>query len=129
MIDVIPSPAYVAAFRIDGTVQAQDYDEMFPQIEEKLRIYDEIGIFVDLENFEDMTGGAIRRDIKYGIDKLAEFHRFRRAAIATDMQWFKTATEMAASLFPQIEAKVFPSDKKDDALSWVSGFEARSVTM
>lgn len=27
---------------------------------------------------------------------------------------------MAASLFPQIEARVFPTDEKSEALSWVS---------
>lgn len=121
MIDVISAPDHVAAFRIDDTLKAEDYDEMIPQIEEKLRDHEEIGIFVDLEGFEDMTGEAMRRDIKYGIDKLGELHRFGRAAIATDKQWIKAATEMAASLFPQIEAKVFAPDEKDKALAWVAG--------
>lgn len=126
MIEVIPAPDHVAAFRIGGTLKAKDYDEMIPQIEEKLRDHDEIGVFVDMEGFEDMTGEAMRRDVKYGIDKLGELHRFGRAAIATDKQWVKAATEMAASLFPQIEARVFQTNEKDEALAWVTGIKGNA---
>jgi hypothetical protein len=123
MIEVIPAPDHVAAFRISGTLKAEDYDEMIPQIEEKLSQHEEIGVFVGMEGFEDMTGEAIRRDVKYGVDKLGELHRFGRAAIATDKQWIRAATEFAAVLFPQIEAKVFSTEEEDKALSWASGTE------
>ena len=46
--------------------------------------------------------------------------RFRRAAIATDKQWVKAATQITNKLFPQIEARVFTTSKKDEALEWVS---------
>lgn len=123
MIEIIPSPDHVAAFRIYGTLRAEDYDRIIPQIEDKLRAHEEIGVFADMEGFDDMTAQAIRRDVKYGIDKLGELHRFRRAAIATDKQWMKTATELAGFLFPQIEARVFSTDEKDRALEWVSRFD------
>lgn len=120
MIEIIPAPDHVAAFRIAGTLNAQDYDLMIPRIEEKLRGHEEIGVFVDLEDFEDMTGDALKRDIGYGIDKIGELHRFNRAAITTDKQWVKAVTEMADALFPQIEARVFAPDEKDEALVWVA---------
>lgn len=123
MIEIIPAPDHVAAFRIAGTLRAEDYDSMIPAIEEKLVHHEKIGIFVDMEDFEDMTGDAIRRDIKYGIDKIGELHRFGRAAIATDKQWIKAATEMADILFPQLEARVFAVDEKEEALTWASGVE------
>jgi hypothetical protein len=121
MIEVIPAADHVAAFRILETLDAEDYDEMIPQIEEKLKTHDKIGVFVDMEGFSDMTGEAMRRDFEYGIEKFGEFDRFGRAAIATDQQWIKAATEFAAALFPQIKAKVFPTEKKDEALAWASG--------
>ena len=120
MIEIIPAADHVAAFRILGTLNAKDYDEMIPQIEEKLKTHDKIGVFVDMEGFADMTGEAMRRDVEYGIEKFGEFDRFGRAAIATDQQWIKAATEFATALFPQIEAKVFPTEKKDEALAWAS---------
>ena len=126
MIEIIPAPDHVAAFRISGTLEASDYDKMIPDIEEALKDHKEIGVFVDMEGFEDMTGEAIQRDVKYGIDKLGELRRFRRAAVTTDKQWIKAATEMATSLFPQIEARVFPIEEKEAALEWVSDLSSRS---
>lgn len=102
----------------------EDYDTIIPEIESKLQDHHRIGVYVDMEGLEDMTGEALRRDIKYGIDKLGELHRFGRAAITTDKQWAKAVTEMAGSLFPQIEARVFSVDEKDTALDWAAGVDA-----
>lgn len=123
MIEIIPAPDHVAAFRIAGTLRAEDYDRIIPEIEEKLHGHDEIGVFVDLEDFEDMTGEALKRDIRYGLDKIGELHRFSRAAVTTDKQWVETVTEMADSLFPQIEARVFAPEEKAEALEWVAETE------
>lgn len=125
MIEVIPAPDHVAAFRVDGTLTAADYDEMIPRIEKKLRDHERIGVFVDMERFEDMTGEALRRDIGYSVDKLGELHRFGRAAIATDKRWLKAVAEFGEALFPQVDLRVFPSDEKERALAWVSGTQSR----
>jgi len=123
MVEIIPAPDNVAAFRIAGTLKAEDYDTMIPKIEEKLQDHEEIGVFVDMADFEDMTGEAMRRDVKYGMDKLGELHRFSRVAIATDKKWIKAATGFAAALFPQIEARVYAPNAKDEALAWVAGVQ------
>lgn len=120
MIEVIPSPENVVAFRVAGTVTADDYDKVIPTIEEKLSHYNEIGVLTDLSGFEDMTADALKRDLQYGLSKLGEFHRFKRAAVISDKQWIKAATDMAGALFPQIEARVFPEKEKSQAMSWVS---------
>lgn len=120
MIEMIPAADHVAAFRIVGTLDAQDYDEIIPAVEEKLRGHERIGIFVDLEGLEDITGDAIQRDIKYGIDKLGELHRFGRAAVTTERRWIETATRLVDTLFPKVEARVFDFGEKEAALEWVS---------
>lgn len=124
MIEIISAPDHVAAFRISGTVEAADYDKIIPDLEEALKDHKEIGVFVDMQDFEDMTGEAIRRDIKYGIDMIGEIRRFRRAAFITDKQWVKAVTDLVSSLFPQIEARVFPIDEKEAAMKWVSDFRS-----
>ncbi len=120
MIEFISAPDHVAAFRIAGTLRSEDYDAMIPRIEEKLEGHETIGIFVDMEDFEDMTADAIGRDIKPGIDRLRQLHRFGRAAIATDSEWVRAAAEMADILFPQLEARAFAVDDKGAAMDWVS---------
>lgn len=123
MIEIIPAPENVAAFRVADTVTAEDYDDVIPAIEKKLSDHQNIGVLADLTSFKDMTGGALRRDLQYGLSKLGEFHRFRRAAVISDKQWIKAATDMADALFPQIEARVFPEDEKADAMKWVAGVQ------
>ncbi|OHV84709.1 STAS/SEC14 domain-containing protein [Rhizobium sp. LCM 4573] len=86
MIEVLSAPDNIAAFRVAGTVTASDYDQIIPAIEEKLSDHEDIGILADLTGFEDMTGDALRRDLEYGLSKLGEFHRFKRAAVITDKQ-------------------------------------------
>lgn len=120
MIQVLAAPGYVAAFHLAGTVTAGDYDRMLPRIEEKLERHEDIGVLADLTGLENMTGGAIVRDFQYGLGKLGQTHRFRRAAVISDKQWIKAATEMTDKLFPQIEARVFPEDEKDLAMRWVA---------
>jgi Protein of unknown function (DUF3478). len=120
MIEVISAPGHVAAFHAAGTVTARDYDRVIPQIEGKLRDHEEIGVLADLTGLEDMTGDALTRDFQYGIGKLGELHRFKRAAVISDKQWVKAATEITDKLFPQIEARVFPEEEKGQAMRWVS---------
>jgi hypothetical protein len=120
VIEVISAPGNIAAFRVAGTVTAEDYDKIIPAIEEKLNEHEEIGILADLTDLEDMTGDALRRDLQYGLSKLGELHRFQRAAVVSEKQWIKAATEMTGALFPQIEARVFPADEKTQALEWVA---------
>lgn len=120
MIQILSAPDNVAAFHVAGTVTASDYDQMIPAIEEKLSDHEDIGILADLTGFEDMTGDALRRDLEYGLSKLGEFHRFKRAAVISDKQWIKAATEMTGKLFPQAEARVFHENEKSKAMEWVS---------
>ena len=120
MIQVLSAPDNIAAFRVAGTLTASDYDQMIPAIEEKLGDHEDIGILADLTGFEDMTGDALRRDLEYGLSKLSEFHRFKRAAVISDKQWIKAATEMTSKLFPQVEARVFAENEKSEAMEWVS---------
>lgn len=121
MVEIIPAPDHVVALRVAGTLQAEDYDSMMiPLIEDKLQEHAQIGVYIDLEQFEDMTGQAIQRDLKYGIDKFGELHRFRRIAVVSNKQWVKAVMEFAAALLPRIELQVFSSSEKDAALAWAS---------
>ncbi|MGK6316852.1 STAS/SEC14 domain-containing protein [Neorhizobium sp. DT-125] len=120
MIEIVSAPEHVAAFRVTGTVTADDYDKVIPTIEEKLSGYEDIAVLTDLTGFEDMTADALKRDLQYGLSKLGEFHRFKRAAVISDKQWIKAAMDMTGTLFPQIEARVFPEEEKAQAMDWVS---------
>lgn len=122
MIEILPSPEYVAAFRISGTLRGEDYDELIPAIEAKLEYNEQIGVLADLTHFEHMTAKALQRDLSYAMSKLGEYSRFRRAAVISDKGWIETTTKLADRLFPQIEMRVFHDGELEEAMRWVSGF-------
>lgn len=122
MIEILPAPEYVAAFRISGTLHGEDYDVMIPAIEAKLEHNEHIGVLADLTQFEHMTAKALQRDLAYGMSKLGEYHRFKRAAVIGDKRWIETTTKLADKLFPQVEARVFHAGELEEAMRWVAGF-------
>lgn len=123
MIEIIPAPSNVAAFRVVGTVTAEDYDAVIPAVEKKLSDHQDIGVLADLTQFEDMTAGALRRDLQYALSKLGDFHRFKRAAVISDKEWIKAVAGFASAFVPQIEARVFPQHETDAAMEWVAGVQ------
>lgn len=90
MIEILDSPDHVAAFRVAGTLKTDDYERMIPQIEQRLGEHEQIGVLVDMTALEDMTAGALRTDIKYGLEKLEELHRSGAPALsATSNGWMR----------------------------------------
>src|SRR3546814_20462267 len=47
MIEILSAPAHVAAFRLSGTVTADDYDKVIATLEAKLAAGGSIGVYVD----------------------------------------------------------------------------------
>src|SRR3546814_8737516 len=90
MIEILSAPAHVAAFRLSGTVTADDYDKVIATIEAKLAAGGSIGVYVDALGFEDMTADAIGKDLRYGLGKLGDLDRFGRSGIVPDKQWLRS---------------------------------------
>ncbi|WP_165789472.1 STAS/SEC14 domain-containing protein [Billgrantia endophytica] len=124
MIEILPAPEYVAAFRISGTLRGEDYDALIPEIEAKLEHNEHIGVLADMTEFDHMTAGAVQRDLAYALSKLGEYHRFKRAAVIADKRWIETTTRLADKLFPQLEARVFHAGELEEAMRWVAGFRS-----
>lgn len=120
MIEVLPSPTNVAAFRLAGTVTGDEYDRVIDTIESVLDKHEEIGLYVDALQFEDMTAEAIKKRMQYGLKKLGDLRRFKRAAIVTDKEWLGTVTSFLDRIFPQIQTRAFKGGEEEEALEWVA---------
>lgn len=124
MIEVLPAPANVAAFHLTGTVTGDDFDEIVAVIEGKLAEHPAIGIYVDAIGWSDMTGEAIQKRIQYGISKLGDLGRFRRAGIVTDKEWIGAVIGFAGGLLPQLEARTFREQERETGKRWVAEIPA-----
>jgi hypothetical protein len=109
-------PAGVIGFETSGKIDAEDYrDVVVPAIERAGKAGD-IRFLIVMPEFKGMTGGAVWQDLKVGIE---HFRAWKRIAVVTDIEWVDHLTWLFGWMTPG-ETKVFPSDKRQDAVKWVA---------
>ena len=124
MIELLDSPPHVLAYRISGTIDAEDYDAVIAALDAKLATHPRIGVFADMAGFTDMTAGAWAKDIRYHMGHFGDWSRFPRCAVVTDKQWLRVMVQWLDPLFPQFEAKVFAPGEEAQAMAWVADFKS-----
>ena len=120
MLEILPAPDHVGAYRLSGTLGEEDYDRIVADIEARLARHKKIGLFIDLTGFHDVTVRAGLKDLRYSFGKILEWRRFPREAIVTDKQWVKTLARIASPLIPFVDVRTFDPHEGDAALAWVS---------
>ncbi|NEX91958.1 STAS/SEC14 domain-containing protein [Caulobacter sp. 17J65-9] len=120
MIDILPAPENVAAYRLSGRITGEDYDGLVADLETRLETHDKLGVYVDLIEFDDMTVEAAFKDLRFGLAKLGDLRRFPREAVVTDKQWVKALTRFADPLLPHVEVRTFAPDRRDEAMAWAA---------
>lgn len=120
MIETLPAPAHVAAFHFSGTLTGEDYDRCIAEVETRLAANSRIGLFCDMTGFTGLTAQALGKDLRYGLSKFGEYHRFARGAVITDKHWLGQVSEFAGKFFPHTEIRAFEPDQRDAALAWAA---------
>jgi hypothetical protein len=123
MIDILPSPSHVGAYRFSGTLDGVDYDRCIADLEGRLRLHERIGVFCDMTGFTGITPEAVAKDLRYSLSKFGEYRRFARGAIITDRQWLARISEFAGNFFPHTEIRAFEPGEHDAALDWATEVE------
>ncbi|MBU8978224.1 STAS/SEC14 domain-containing protein [Lysobacter sp. MMG2] len=120
MIDLLPSPSHVGAYRFSGTLDGADYDRCIADLESRLRLHERIGIYCDMTGFTGITPEAMAKDLRYSLSKFGEYRRFARGAIVTDKEWLARISEFAGHFFPNTEIRAFEPAEHDAALEWAA---------
>lgn len=117
MIQIIKSPANVAAFRALGEVTKKDYEEVVvPAVEKLVNTNDELNFLLELDtDLSNYTMGAWFEDVMLGLKNLGKWHR---AAIVTDSDKIINFTNAFSYIAPG-EYKGFKKEELDVALLWV----------
>ena len=95
MIEVLPAPTHVAAFRISGKLTAADYEQMYGEVDAKLKAHEHVGIYTDAQELSGITPRGLAKDLAFAFGRLGEFRRFPRGAVVTDRPWLRKATRSA----------------------------------
>lgn len=131
MIEVLGSPPQVAAFRISGVFEADDYQEVIDTLEYKLVRHQRVSVYMDMLELDYMTVQAAAKRVGYSVAKLGEWHRFPRIAVISERRWISAITRIFSALIPRVEIRTFDRDEKDQAMDWAlraaeSGYKVRS---
>lgn len=123
MLEILPSPPHLAAYRFTGTLTAEDYDRCIDDLEARLAGHGRIGIYCDLRGFTGITPAALARDLRYTLGKVGQFDRFARGAIVTGRQWLASVTDFAARFFPRTDIRSFGEDEAEQAMAWAGAVD------
>ena len=126
MLEILPSPPHIGAYRFTGTLTAEDYDRCIADVEARLARFERIGLYCDLRGFTGMTPAALGHDLRYALGKFGQFERFARGAVVTGRHWLAAVTGLAARFFPGVELRSFDEDQAQAAMDWVAAREAQA---
>lgn len=116
----IPSPRAVGV-RLSGRVNQDDMETIVQEVERKLQKEDQLGIYIELENFDGFTMTGLFREMRFVIRYI---NHFTRTAMVGESRWFNRAAAVISRLFPNIEIEHFTPLQRDEALIWVAERDA-----
>lgn len=105
----------LVALSLSGPVDRQDYDIMLPVLEEKIKQYEKINVYAEMQEVEDISLRALWEDLKFDFRHAADF---KKVAIIGDRKWLDWLTVMA-SPFTTAKIKYFEPHQKAQAMEWV----------
>lgn len=105
----------VIGIKVEGKIQAEDYDTMIPVLEDAIERDGPISLYCDMTGYAGFTFGAAVRDAKFGFSHMRDFAKM---AVVGGPAWIKRWVRWMAPLF-RIKAKVFEASEAETAWTWL----------
>ncbi len=116
MIEILKeSEGNTIATRASGKLTKTDYDQLLPLLYERLKQYEKLRWYFEMENFEGWELTAFWEDVKFDIKHAGDFEK---VAMVGGKQWEKWMTDLMKP-FTAVEIKYFDLDQREDALIWI----------
>lgn len=110
-------PENMVAFRASGEVTKDDFDTVFPRVEELVKRTGKLNYLLQLDTSpSEFTAGAWLQDALLGIKNITKWNR---AAIVSDSDAVIAFTDAFSKVMPG-EFRGFPKDEFAHAVDWVS---------
>jgi len=111
-------PDDVAAFRAEGVITRDDYQEtLIPALEERISAQVKVKLLYWCgEEFEGFSAGAMWDDARFGLTHWGDFSKI---AVVSDIGWVRQSVKLFAPLM-RAPVQVFQNAEIDDAKSWIA---------
>lgn len=106
----------VIGLKVDGKISKRDISDIAAVVEEKLKKYEKLRVYVEVLNMEGISAEALWDDLKLAFK---HYVNFSRKAVVTDRKWVRRLTPIVSGLLPGIEVRCFSFDEKNRALEWI----------
>ena len=106
----------VLACRIDGKIELDDIERVKTRVAEILETNEKVRVYVEVGDLGGISIHAFWEDLKLGFGNLSVFSH---KAVVSDTKWMAKVAEIANKLFPTIELKHFPPEKREAAIEWI----------
>ncbi|HVW98021.1 MAG TPA: STAS/SEC14 domain-containing protein [Mucilaginibacter sp.] len=111
-------PDNVVGVELTGEVTKNEYDNIFPEVEDLLKREDEINYLVVIKTpLSELTLGVWWDDFKLA---LKHYTKWNRVAIVTDEKGISTAANIVDLGYPG-ETKTFQLSEFEKAVAWAAG--------
>ena len=107
--------AKVLIVTIGGKLEAKDYEELTPFVEDLIDQHGRLNILLVLHDFHGWTAGALWEDVKFDAK---HFRDIRKLAIVGETQWEKGMATFCKP-FTTATVKYFPREEMAAAQQWI----------
>ena len=116
MLSTFDLAGHVIGIMIDRDLTDAILEEVTDEIHEKLKLYDKLNIYIELEKGRKITFKALIKGIKY---KYSHAEKFEKIAIVTDSTWFQSAVNVSDILL-DVDVRTFDLENRLEAIQWIS---------
>lgn len=118
MLKQVSAPDHVIALALEGKLTGEGIQEYQSILARKLQQHAQIGVYVDLTTFSDMSKNALIKGAEADMELFSHLSQLSRCAFVSDKEWPQTMISFAQQLFPMLDMRVFPSSQSEEALKW-----------
>lgn len=123
MLELMDAAEDVIAVRIAGKITGADLDTVMNRLEETMRRYDKVHVFVEMSAIDAVEIAALPSYTARALPLFGKLSHFGRVAVVADQAWIRIATRVESAILPFISYRVFLPPQRDVALAWVTGQE------
>ncbi len=117
MIEIIPfENKKVIAMKISGKIQAESIEKITKAIDEKLKTFEKLNVYVEFEDVLKFSNDAFIKDLKFTFSHLGDFEK---EAIVSNKQWLASLIKITDKLYPSIEVRHFSKEETGEARKWI----------
>jgi hypothetical protein len=120
MIEKIPAAEHVVAFRVSGSITAEDVTSASEAIRSSITAHERVSLYTEVEGTTRYTLEGFFKDLIEGLNRLNDLGKIYRIAVVTEKGWIAAMARVEGLVFAFIDVRVFSMEDKKKALAWAS---------